>query len=470
MEFLPKPKEMNFNAPNLATTWKKWKHTMSFYLTAIIKDKSEEEKYSAVLFLIGEQAREIFNTMGWEKIQDADGNPTEEDYITINELFKKFDEYCEPRKNVVVERRQFLWRNQYEDEHFDQYLTEFKSLESTCEFGELHDDLLTYKIVDGIQSDKIRDTLLPKGTGMTLEKAIEINRTEEVTRRQMQLLKNEREVDYINKRSRKQLSKTTKSVTKKDKDDKVSTSNIQHKNCSYCGKQHKPRECPAYGQICRKCKKKNHWASCCRSKTIHEVTIEDYDDDDDDDDFLIEQVTTDTDEGPQLVRNKQTEAFAVIGMNGKRVKVKLDTGAEVNVMPLRVFSQIEDVETELKATKVKLNGYSGEEIPVKGTVKMQYKFKEINLSTIFYIVESNSKTVISLQTCRDLGIIKILNEVMKREKSKNNDLKAQEKETFEVNVNKIKGMQGSELKKTIQRCIQRYSNILVGLSQRTTLD
>ena len=91
MEFLPNPKEMNFNAPNLAATWKKWKQTMSFYLTAMMKDKSEEEKYSAFLFLIGEQGRERFNTMEWEKIQDADGNPTEEAYITTNELFKKFD-------------------------------------------------------------------------------------------------------------------------------------------------------------------------------------------------------------------------------------------------------------------------------------------------------------------------------------------------------------------------------------------
>ena len=183
----------------------------------MMKDKLEEETYSAFLFLIGEQGRKIVNTMEWEKIQDADGNPTEEDYITINELFKTFDQYCEPRNNLVVERRTFFWRNQYEDEHFDQYLTELNNLASTCEFGELHDDLLPYKIVDGIQLDKIRDTLLRKGMGMTLEKAIETNRTEEVTRRQMQLLKNEKEVDYINKQSRKQLSKRQSQEPRKTK-------------------------------------------------------------------------------------------------------------------------------------------------------------------------------------------------------------------------------------------------------------
>ena len=41
--------------------------------------------------------------------------------------------------------------------------------------------------------------LMRKKTGITLENSIEINSTEEVTRRQMQLLKNEKDVDKINK-------------------------------------------------------------------------------------------------------------------------------------------------------------------------------------------------------------------------------------------------------------------------------
>ena len=60
MEFLPKPNEMNINAPNLAATLKKWKQTMTCNLSAMMKDKSEEEKYCTFLFLIGVEGREIF--------------------------------------------------------------------------------------------------------------------------------------------------------------------------------------------------------------------------------------------------------------------------------------------------------------------------------------------------------------------------------------------------------------------------
>ena len=93
-------------------------------------------------------------------------------------------------------------------------MTELKNLTSTCEFGDLYDGLLIYEIVDGIQADKIRDVLLRKGAGMTLENAIETNRTEGVTRRQKELSKNGKDVGIVKGRSRKQASNGMKSVAR----------------------------------------------------------------------------------------------------------------------------------------------------------------------------------------------------------------------------------------------------------------
>ena len=60
---LPKPREMDFNSSNLTATWKKWRQNMELYLTAMMIGNTEEEKYSMFLFLIGEQERDIFNTI-----------------------------------------------------------------------------------------------------------------------------------------------------------------------------------------------------------------------------------------------------------------------------------------------------------------------------------------------------------------------------------------------------------------------
>ena len=107
---------MDFNSSNLAATWKKWRQNMEFYLTAMMRGKTEEEKYSVFLFLIGEQGRDIFNTIEWDKKVDAQGDQTEEDDITVKKLFKRFEDYCLPKKNLVVERRKFFWKNQHDDE------------------------------------------------------------------------------------------------------------------------------------------------------------------------------------------------------------------------------------------------------------------------------------------------------------------------------------------------------------------
>ena len=45
-----------------------------------------------------------------------------------------------------------------------------------------------YKLVDGIQSDKIRDTLLRKGADLTLKKATDVCRADETTNQEMKII------------------------------------------------------------------------------------------------------------------------------------------------------------------------------------------------------------------------------------------------------------------------------------------
>ena len=93
---LPKPREMDFNSSNLAATLKKWKHNMEFYLTSMIRGKTEEEKYSVFMFLIGEQGRDILNTIEWDKKVGAQRNQAEEVDITVKK---------QNLRNIACQRR-----------------------------------------------------------------------------------------------------------------------------------------------------------------------------------------------------------------------------------------------------------------------------------------------------------------------------------------------------------------------------
>ena len=97
------------------------------------------------------------------------------------------------------------------------------------------------------------------------------------------------------------------------------------------------------------------------TKKIHEASTKS------DDDFVIVEAA---------LKEKLTEALAMLKINDKKVKVKLDTGAEVNVMLRRIFKQIEDGHDKMERTKTKLCGYGGTNIPVEGKIKVVCEFRD----------------------------------------------------------------------------------------------
>ena len=93
---------------------------------------------------------------------------------------------------------------------------------------------------------------------------------------------------------------------------------------------------------------------------------------------------------------QKKEATLVMKMNDKNVRIKLDTGAEVNVMPTRVFSQIANTE-DIGQSNVRLKGYGGSAISVIGESFIRCAYNHIYKDVKFYIVESSCKTALGLE-------------------------------------------------------------------------
>ena len=199
--------------------------------------------------------------------EDKSGAETEEDNITVKALFQKFEDYCLPKKNFIVERRRFLTRNQQHDEKIDAYITQLRNLSSTCEFGDVKEGLILYKLFDGIQSSKLRDALLRKGADLTLKKSTDTCRADEATNHEMKIIKQEIDVDAV-QRNRRRSNNDNRGKIKHTARAAISTKTSNQKKCKYCGKQHLPRQCPAFGRTCRKCGKKNHWPNCCNARIV----------------------------------------------------------------------------------------------------------------------------------------------------------------------------------------------------------
>ena len=121
----------------------------------------------------------------------------------VKALFQKFEGYCLPQKNLIVERRRFFTRSQQHDETIDVYTTQLRNLSFTCELEDVKEGLILYKLVDGIQSNKIRDTLLKKGADLTLKNVIYVSRADKTTNQVMKIMKQEIDVDAVQRNRRR---------------------------------------------------------------------------------------------------------------------------------------------------------------------------------------------------------------------------------------------------------------------------
>ena len=150
-------------------------------------------------------------------------------------------------------------------------------------------------------------------------------------------------------------------------------------------------------------------------------------------------------------------------INNEEVKVKLDTSAEVNAMLMRVFKQIEDGHVKIEKTKTKLCGYDGTNISVEGKIKVMREFRDAKQKLELYVMKTDCKTVLSLQTCREFGMIQILNEVTSKEYNKKvKDGTSMERAGIEKKVEMIAGKSAKELRQTVMKM---YPNLFKSLGK-----
>ena len=100
-------------------------------------------------------------------------------------MVAKFDKV---RRNIIFERAKFNRRNQREGESVEQYITALYSLQETCAYGDLADELLRSRIVVGIRDTALSEHL-QLDPDLTLEKATRMVRQKEVVKQHNTQLK-----------------------------------------------------------------------------------------------------------------------------------------------------------------------------------------------------------------------------------------------------------------------------------------
>ena len=134
---------MEIHDPQVAEKWKRFKRAWTSYALATgLNAKGEAVQVATLLTVIGEEAREVFFTFtDWA----AEG-----DDAKIQPVLTKFEEYCQPQKNIPFERYRFNCRSQEPGETYNQYRTALRKLGENCNFQAITpDEILRDRLVFG---------------------------------------------------------------------------------------------------------------------------------------------------------------------------------------------------------------------------------------------------------------------------------------------------------------------------------
>ena len=170
--------------------------------------------------------------------------------------------------------------------------------------------------------------------------------------------------------------------------------------------------CPAAEVTCFHCKKKCHYARKCKSHTAHEVEAEEVEEMYDH--FYIETISLNPPNVDVHVNNiksceQQKEKRVPLSVEGKKISFKLDTGSEVNILPFHMYES-HCSKTNLVPTKAKLVGYFGNSSKPHGEVLLHVEHKHKFYPVEFMVVDSKNP-IISLSTCKDLNLVRFVDEI-----------------------------------------------------------
>ena len=155
--------------------------------------------------------------------------------------------------------------------------------------------------------------------------------------------------------------------------------------------------CPAIGQECLKCGKRNHFASRCKWKEVKATDLED--DDEASEMYQIEVAAVKLDDS-QLVTLKLE--------SGNFVRFQPGTGAQCNVLPLHVYKKASKDEKleKVNRTQTSLVAYGGSKIKVIGRVNIGVWRNERSYLLDCRLVDSEHiRPILGIKSCLAMNII-----------------------------------------------------------------
>ncbi len=405
---LPTP-SIDWNSQDAPNAFRKFKNLCELMFEGPLADKTEAVKIRYLLIWAGEEGQELAST--WKL--------TNEEKKLLETYWTKFEQYVKPKSNFRLARYKLRTLKQDPSEAVDVFMKKARILVNECKYVDSSEQLID-ALIFGTNSRDVQAKLLKKDETLTIDQALNIARTEEATKQQL-----------------KDIGVQKQDEGKDGKQIDAMKSKSSSRKCSRCGKVHNfsPRSaCPAHNSTCDNCGKPNHWAIVCRSTTnedtkkanrtkpsaaprrqqkqMHAMNTNEWSDTEEDN--TDEEILTIT--VAEVSTSNEKEAIITLPIKSsertKEVRCKIDTGADGNVLPVKVFRSLcpsqcnpKGVPTGLHKSKAVITVYGGGQIKHYGICQLQITHRGKTVREKFHVVQANGSVIIGLPTLKKLNLI-----------------------------------------------------------------
>ncbi|KAL3245017.1 hypothetical protein MRX96_018409 [Rhipicephalus microplus] len=161
----------SFSSPNKSPKWKQ--HVERFRTSSGLCIKPEQHQVDTLLYIMGEQAEEIYPTFAL----------SEENSKKFDAVVELFHEYFIPQHSIIFERAKFNTRLQQDGKSAKDFVTVLHTLSKDYEFGTLQEEFVRDHLVVWIK-DKQLSARVQLDAELTQQKALDSVRQIESVRQQ----------------------------------------------------------------------------------------------------------------------------------------------------------------------------------------------------------------------------------------------------------------------------------------------
>lgn len=335
---------------------------------------------------MGPESDKIFKSFALTREQEHD----------FDVVLQKFEEHFIPKINVIYERSKFYTRNQSQGESVEEFVRALYQLSENCRFHD-RNEMIRDRIVIGLLDKEVCQKLQLKDD-LTLDKAVELARSHELIKKQN--CQPPVPVDALRK-SKKFPSSRSNSNFKATGISKKKSQDSQ-RICERCGSQEQGHKtCPAFGKICKKCGKQNHFAKMCRTRLSPTTRAKQI--------HMLEEDTAwvgavDHDQYDVDSINSPTAWYVGVNMLGQTVRMKVDTGAQANVIPLGMWKQLKTTPA-LQPSTTTLRSVDNRIIVNEGMAQVTMSSGPISAKDYIFVTKNGSQAILGLKSSIALGLV-----------------------------------------------------------------